>query len=69
MSELGQEIVQGMYRTKNFDDFRNIFEELMIKNNDELLNKRKEITENIIRKTKNASENIVRELEEVIKKG
>ena len=46
-----------------------IFEELMIKNNDELLNKRKEITENIIRKTKNASENIVRELEEVIKKG
>ena len=66
LSELGQEIVQGIYRIGKFEDFRKTFDELMTKNNDMLLNKRKEITDNIIRKTKNASGNIVLELEKLL---
>ena len=67
LSELGQDIIQGIYRVRKFKDFKKSFDEVMNKNNDELLNKRKEITENIIRKTKNASKNIVQDLEKIIK--
>ncbi len=67
LSELGQEIIKGIYRVNNFKEFEKIFNDLMLNNSDNLLESRKNITENIIRKTKNASGNIIKEFEKILK--
>ena len=65
LSKLGQEIVKGIYRVSNFDECVTILEKLDNPNQDELKEKRKEITDSILRKTTNASANIVAELEKL----
>jgi len=65
LSKLGQEIVKGIYCASNFDECVNILKKLDKPNQDELKEKRKEITDSILRKTTNASANIVAELEKL----
>lgn len=65
LSKLGQEIIKGIYRASNFDECVNILKKLDKPNQDELKEKRKEITDSILRKTTNASANIVAELEKL----
>lgn len=65
MSDLGKEILKGIYRVKNFKEFEQVFNQLIIENNDTLKEKRKEITKNVVGETFCASKNIVKELEKL----
>lgn len=65
MSDLGKEILKGIYRVKNFKEFEQVFNQLIIENNDTLKERRKEITKNVVGKTFCASKNIVKELEKL----
>ena len=65
LSEIGKEIIKGIYRVKDFNELVNTLKKLNENNEDELKEKRIEITNSILRKTTNASANIVKELEKL----
>ena len=65
LSPLGQEIIKGIYRARNFKECINILKKLDNPNQDELKEKRIEITNSILRKTTNASANIVAVMEKL----
>ena len=68
MSNLGKEILEGIYRVKSFKSFEKIFNKLLIENKDSLKDTRKQITKNIVGESFSASKNIVKELEKLFVK-
>lgn len=65
LSSLGKAILKGVYRVYSFKECCKVLEYLYNSPNDRLLEKRQEITNNILRKTRSASANIVKELEKL----
>ena len=57
--------MKGIYRAFSFNECKKTLEYLYNNDSDRLLEKRKEITKNILRKTENASANIIVELEKL----
>lgn len=65
ISPLGKILLKGMYRIRNFNKLYSLLTTLKNENEDNLLEQRKELTNNILRRTKNASLNIVKALEKI----
>ena len=65
MSNLGKDILKGLYRVKSFKAFEKTFNQLLTENNDYLKETRKSITKNVVGESYCASKNIVNELEKL----
>ena len=68
MSNLGKEILKGIYRVYNFKELNKVFNQLIVEDKDPLKEIREDINVRIAGKGKNASLNIVKELESLFVK-
>lgn len=65
LNKFGEFVVSGVYGVKSFKEFENCFNRLLIKNNDERLNQRKKIVDDVL-KNESSSQRILNELKKII---